>query len=314
MKFKKFRYNLIIVGLVAIIGCFVALPLITGGASDVNQGIILEEEPAEEVENIEDFIPEDEESDEEEYSIFEDMSNVELLNYAIDKLYNGKGFYSTYTQEACNVTSVAGVGSVSVPQRCKGTITRSGKNSLQEYYYYSEYSGIKADELKRFYQFDYVNRDNGTFTQGKTSTYDYQKMTHDMSKGSKTTMSYEEGVSKFVLLYGDEFPIVTNAKKGDIITVINNGDSDYRTLEVKYNVNNLPKSVKDLFGITGQLQNINYKSLKIVYKINLNNGNMVSMKRVEQITAVVAGFPSELTTTTTQNFKSVDKEQTIIEP
>ena len=297
----------------AIISCFVVLPLITGGASDVNQGIILkDEDQSAEIEDKEDqYSEEDEDYDEEEFSRFEDMSNIELLSFALDKLYNGKGFNSTYTQDANMVVSAMG-SKINVPQRCTGTIVRSGKNSLQEYYYYSDYSGLSSDQLKRFYQYDYVNRDENSFTQGKTWAYDYKKLTKDMSRGSTTTMTYDEAISRFCLFYGDQFPIVTNAKKGDLIVPSVKGN--YKTIEVTYNVQNLPNSVKDLYGITGQLKNINYQSLKMTYKIDLRNGKMVSMKRVEKISATATGFASEMTTTTTQNFKSVDEDQTIVLP
>lgn len=315
MKFKRFRYNLIVSGLVAIMGCCIAIPVISGGKSDTNQGTtITDPEIVEEDINndITDFEENNEEDYEEETSIFEDMSSVELINYAIDKLYNGKGYYSTYKQEAYNVTTAFGA-SITVPQRAVGTIIRSGRNSLQENYFYSEYNQIKADELKRFYQYYYVDRDNNTFIEGITSSYDYKNMTYDMTSGSKQTMSYDEFVERYCMLYGDSFPITTNPKKGDVI-YSDKIDGNYRTIEVNYNVNNLPKCVKDLYGITGQLKNINYQSLKYTYKINLKNGKMVSAKRVEKIAAVAAGFPSEMTTTTTQFFKSVDEEQTIIEP
>ena len=314
MRFKKFRYNLIIVGLVAIIGCFIALPLITGGQSDVNQGSTIEDianepeivQPEEEFENNE-F----EEDEEDESDFFEDMSNLELLNYSLDKLYNGKGFYSTYTQNAYNATSVMGT-TVNVPQRCVGTIVRSGRNSMQESYFYSEYSGIKADELKRFYQYDYVDRDTNTFTQGQTSSYNYQNMTYDMSVGSRVSMSYDAAVAKYRIFYGDTFPIVTNPKKGDIVIAKTSGN--YKTIEVTYNVKNVPNCVKEVYGITGQLKNINYQSLKITYKINLKNGKMVSMVREEKLSAIAAGFNSVMDTKTVQNFKSVDEEQTIVQP
>lgn len=316
MRFKRFRYNLIVGGLVAIVGCCVALPVISGGKNDTNQGTTINDSSiVEENTNEDEFDIIDEEFDEDEdVSIYEDMSAVELIKHSVDKLYNGKGYYSTYTQTA--ITESTGM---TIPQYAKGIIVRSGKNSLQENYFYTGYSGVGSGSLKRFYQYYYVNRDNNTFTDGVTYSYDKDKMTYDMSCGSRTTMSYDEFIQNYCMLYGDSFPITTNPKKGDVI-YSDRIDGSYRIIEVNYNVKNIPSCVKDLFGITGQLKNINYTSLKYTYKISLRTGNMVSSSRIEKISANATGVPvlgtvaTQMTMTTTQYFKSVDEEQTIVEP
>lgn len=319
MKFKRFRYNLIVIGLIAIICCCVAFPLVTGGSDDINQGEIIEN--PEEGGGDEGIIvpPEEDEEEEIEEDKFLYEKPADLINYAIDLLYNGEGFYSTYTQTVTNTTNVLGQ-SISVPQYAKGNIIRSNNLSLQEGYFWSTYTGIGSDQTKNCYQFYYIDKDNDKFIEGTTSSYNKDNMTYDLSKGSSSTMSYQDGMDKYFFLIGDGFPLVTSTKKGDIAysdkIVEDSFDRTYREIKIIYNVNNVPQKMKDFYSTTGQLTDINYTDLTITYKINVDTGKIASMTRTEKMTAKnpQMGVTVSSTAITTQYFSSVDKAQTIVCP
>ena len=316
MKFKRFRYNLIVFGLVAIVGCCVSLPVITGGESSINQGSsledVLEPIPEDEIElGMEEEIN-DEELDEEES--FADMSDVELISYAMDKLYNGKGYSSVVNHTV--ITTAAGM---TVPQYVKGTIVRNGKDSLQEYYYYSSYSGIGSESLKKYYEYNYINRAKGTYAEGISYTYDQNAMTH--GDCSVTNMTYQDAMDKYLIFWGDSFPVGASRKNGDsFIKDEIDKSGKYRTIVVQNNISKLPKCIKDSFSITGQLKGINYSDYTVTYKINIKTGKVYSISRKEKFSATASGIPvlgtvgTTMEISVTQVFKSVDEEQTIVVP
>lgn len=318
MKYKKLRYNIIVFGLVAIIGCCVAFPLITGGSkNDINQGAIEEpsiiepeipDEPSEPIDPDLD-IPDD--SDEEEGEDFEYYKAIDLIDYSLNMLYNGKGFSSTIRQTCTNTATAMGA-TITVPQESSGTIKRSGNISLQEEYLWSDYTRLGSDQCKNYYSFYYIDKDNNKFVEGKSEDYDRTNKTYNSSAVSSTSMTYTEGMNKWLVMYGDSFPIKTT--KSDTI-YSDKIEGDYRVIKVIYAVNKLSKNVKEFYGTTGQLNNINYTSLEIVYKINIKNGRMKSISRAEKLTGTgeASGFKTPVTTmaVTTQTFTSWDKEQEI---
>lgn len=315
MKYKKLRYNVIIFGLVAIIGCCVAFPLITGSSkNDINQGaiddpsIVEPEIPDEPVEPSDPEDPEDSEDGDEEEESFEYYNDYDLINYSVNMLYNGKGYSSTISQTCLNTAGIGGI-TLTVPQYSKGRIVRSGNVSLQEEYLWSTYKGIKDDQCKNYYTFYYIDKNNDKFIEGNTKDYDPNKMTHNSSSISTINMTYSEGMNKWMVMYGDAFPLKTT--KGTTTQVYHSDKKGYRTIEVNYNVDKVPSKVKQFFGATGQMTKINYLSLKVVYKINLKTGKMYSITRTEKLTAIAAGCADETTAVTTQVFRSVDKEQDI---
>lgn len=311
MKFKKLRYNIIVVGLIAIVSCCVAFPLVAGGGTSTNQGQI--EEPIIDQIDEPEVEPDDIEIDEEdcdEENSFEYYKAIDLIDYSIDLLYNGKGYSSTYTQTCLNTASAVGT-KITVPQYSKGKITRSGNKSLQETYLWSTYTGIGADQTQNFFQYYYTDKDNDVFMDGITKNYDKDAMTYDAGSLQSNQMSYADGMNKWLVLYGDSFPVKTT-KKDTIYSDKTTGN--YREIKVIYDVKNLSSNVKEFFGTTGQMTNINYTNLEMIYKINIKTGKMYSITRIEKLSGRAAGFDSVTSSTTKQTFTSVDKEQDIKMP
>lgn len=313
MKFKKLRYNIIVVGLIAIVSCCVAFPLIVGGGNSTNQGQI--DEPGIE-EPIDDPIidPEDPEdpddNDDEDNEVdsgFEYYKAADLIAYSVNLLYNGKGYSSTYSQVCLNTADALGT-KISVPQYSKGKITRSGNKSLQETFLWSSYTGIGSDQTQNFFQFYYTDKDSDKFIDGSTNNYNVDAMTYDAASLKFNEMSYAEGMNKWLVLYGDSFPIKTT-KKDTIFSDKTTGN--YREIKVSYDVKSLSKNVKEFFGTTGQMSNINYTGLEMTYKINIKTGKMYSITRTEKLSGKAAGFNAVTSCTTKQTFTSVDKEQNI---
>lgn len=314
MKFKKLRYNIIVVGLIAIVSCCVAFPLIVGGGNSTNQGQIDDptiEEPIDDpIDDPVDPEDPDDSDDEDEDNGFEYYKAADLIDYSVKLLYSGKGYSSTYTQTCLNTADAIGA-KITVPQYSKGKITRSGNKSLQETYLWSSYSGIGSDQTQNFFQFYYTDKDNDKFIDGSTSNYNKDSMTYDASSLQYNEMSYADGMNKWLVLYGDSFPVKTT-KKDTIYSDKTTGN--YREIKVIYDVKGLSKNVKEFFGSTGQMTDINYTGLEMVYKINIKTGKMYSVTRIEKLSGKAAGFNAVTSCTTKQTFTSVDKEQDIKVP
>jgi len=308
MKFKKFRYNLIVVGLIAIVGCAIIFPLFTAQPMESGFGETEIEQELDPTVNENEEINEDEE-EVEENDEFLSFKAVDWLEYSIDLLYNGKGFESTFTQIILTNTEVAGI-KISVPQNSKGTIKRSGKNSLEEAYFWSTWDGIKSDQLKNSYQYFYINRDTDTMCRGETKSYDKDKMTYDMSSGKVETYTYQEGMDKFLFMAGDDLQLTTNKNEIYEYTKKNN------TVEIKavYKIENIPDSYKKFFGTTGQLNDISYKSLIVTYTIDMTTGKMKSITRTEVLTGTSMGVNATMNITTKQIFQKVDEDVEIVQP
>ena len=326
MKFKRFRYNLITIGLVAIIACCVALPLVTGGSSDINQGTSIEDSVVDDT--VMDEIPEDivpgedvddeegeEEEDEEEVEI--PSSPIELIEYSFNMLYQGKGFEADYNQTVVNLAM-----GIAVTQSCTGKIFRNGKDSLQENYFWSTYTGIGSDQVKNYYQYFNVDRTNNTFSSGTTGDYSKDKKTYNLANGSISQSSIKEGYDKYVILLGDENPLpvpqTKNKSRKDSVSdpvEVEEKNVLYYDIEVTYNLKNVPDAMKNYYGSTGQLTNIRYNSLTVIFRINAQNGKMKKITRIEKMlgdNALAKNVDS--TSTTIMTFKNVDKEQTIVIP
>lgn len=310
MKFKKFRYNLIVFGLVAIIAFAFALPLFT------SQPLLDEIGGAE----VEDFDPQDasedpqeeeDEEDEEENDEFMTFKAIDWLNYSLDLLYNGQGFECSYLQTSLN-TAHTPVGDVPVTQNIKGLIKRNGKNSLEESYYWSDFNGLAAikDRLPKCYKYYYVDRDNNKIYAGATGVYDKDAMTYDMSKGDFREFSLKEGLDKFVFLMGDEFVIKTTKNE------IYNYKKTNKQVEisVKYKLENVPQRIKDSFTSTGELSNINYKSLSINYVIDAKTGKMKSMTKTEEFDCKAVGMSNTMKLVSKYIFSKVDEPIEFVRP
>ena len=317
MKFKKFRYNLITIGLIAIICCCVALPIVTGSV-EVNQGSI--EEPSDDVilpiepsdpENPDNDVEDEDQVEEEEIP----SSASDLIAYSLNLLYNGKGFKSAYTQNITNVANILGTD-FKVVQSVKGNVIRNGADSLQENYFWSNWTGPGKEQLKNEYQFYYIDGKSKKLTYGSTQDYSKDKMTYNLAAGNSTEITLAEGYDKFYYFVGDDFLMkAPQTKKGDII-YSDKEISNYREIQVIYNIKNVPKNLIESYGSTGQLKDIEFNKLTITYKINIKTGKMMCITKNQNMTATNPAMGVRVTSTvsSTQTFSSVDKEQNVVCP
>lgn len=318
MSFKKWKYNLIALFLVAIIGCYV-------GFSVVKQDAIQQETEAEDPiqgggdEIIDPDISGDDEVVDSDIS-FEDMDKLELVNYSLNQVYYGEGFLATMTQTAVTTTTALGAKIVAT-QYVDGIFTKNKEASLGEYYYYFDANktpSLAMDSMQSNYEFRYLSGDN--FVGGTTNTFNRTDKTYDLSTGTITTMTRAEAYNKFKYLDSETLNICKGGSEQSLIPkksykIMRATDkSNYRQIDVTFDTSQLDEDFKQAFGATGQLQNISYNSLKITFKINLKNGKLLSMVLNEQINAKALGFDTSIEAKTTYTFKSVNKEQEIVCP
>ncbi len=327
MRFKKLRYNLIMFGLVAIVGCSVAIPLTSTPIIDGNHGMVDPETP--EIPDVPGIEGEDKDDPNYEEDKFLLTGDFDLINYSINMLYNGNGFNAVFNQTLMNNATVMGQ-TIPALQSAVGNLKKNKTHSLEEAFYYADVPPIGGDQVKNHYEYKYIDNINQTFQKGNSKTgdangsnYDYKNKTYNLTGGDFENLTLDQAYDKHCVLVGDSYTVQTNVKtvfsKGVVETIEDEKFGKYRSIEINYDVSKLPARVLQNFGSTGQLTNIKYDSpygYKVIYKINLNTGKMISLTRVEAFTGYNPQYKASMQSkaTTTYTFLSVDREQEIVCP
>lgn len=317
MNFKKLRYNLIVIGLVALVACYLGMSFLLSqpanagdpGSNAGNSGIIVEPEP-----------PEDDPNEEEPgEDVNVPIDPWELLEFSLDILNNGKGYESTFKSAVVNTAHTTGFGPVPATQYMDGKVIRGvnskgEKVSVEENYFYSFESGMAAGSVANYFKGFYVNNDTGMTQVGITSDYNYKNQTFNLANASRNqTMTTENALSEFKILQGLDFPIKINK---NTVKIINNDTSGktYREIAVVYkNPASLPRNYIDYYTCSGQMKDVKYSSLTITFKIHNKTGNIYSIKREEAFNAtainapVIDTCPLTSKVTTVQTFTKMNK-------
>ena len=314
MSFKKLRYNLLVIGLIALICCYIGMTFIfvDSKSIDVNQGNI---------QGADDPVVDDEQLDEDgnndapaEDAVIPTEA-IELIQYGLDIIANGNGYTSTFNttivNEAVGVSAVQYVdGKIS-----KGVNSKGESVSVEENYYYSTESGVAGSMVANFFKGFYVNQTAGTTQVATTKDYNASAQTYNLANADiNKIMSTQDALNEYKILQGQGFPIDIT-KTNCIITKDDTSNKNVRIITVKIrDFSSLSQNFLDFFSSTGQMQDINYSSIVISFTINKHNGYITKVQRTENFTSTAVNVPVlgsvgvNVQATTIQSFKNMNKD------
>lgn len=290
MSFKKIRYNLIVIGLVALVCCYMGMSIFFAPASgNINNSGSAQDEPIEEP-----LLPDEDEEDGDDQEIEIPSDAIELINYGLDILNNGKGYESTYTASIVNVPS----GIDTKPeQKLKSIISRGvnskGENvSIQKDFYSSDYYGVGDTMLARYFRGFYDNQTTGKVNVVETSDYDVKAQTYNLEKASRNeVVSMDDVINEFKVVYTRDYPIIFTKTNCRVLTDDSRSNPVYRTICVSVNIDSLSQNYLDFYTSTKQMKDINYKEVKVTFNIAKKTGYIYSIKRTETLEATALNVP-----------------------
>lgn len=314
MSFKKLRYNLLVIGLVALICCYIGMNFLFAPAPlGINDGASQGEEDDDII--IDDNIKEDGNDEEPPADVEIPTDAIELIQYGLDIINSGNGYTSTISttinNEAVGVTAIQYVdGKVS-----KGVNSKGEEVSVEENYYHSNASGPAAGMVANFFKGFYVNETAGTTQVAFTNDYDASAQTYNIANAYRNeTVATADALSEFKILQGQGFPIKIT-KRNVNITQDNTRNKNVRIITVKVtDFSSLSDNFIDFFASTGQMKDINYSYLEIKFTINKNNGYITKIQRNETFTATAVNVPVlgsvgvTSNVSVTQSFQNMNKQ------
>lgn len=323
MSFKKIRYNLLVIGLIALVGCYIGMSFFLSqtnssgtNAGGDNNGFIIPIDPDEEEDDTPFFSDNDG-----DYSGSSSQTKPEVTAKPLDRVINGlkmlneaKSYNSLFNSTIVNTASIMNVPAT---QLVKGRVDK-GVNSkgeqvyIEENYYYSNETGLAAGFVANYFKGFYTNEATGKTQVGITNKYNYNDMTYDLNGASRNQLMDTASVlDEFKILQGQEFPIkITSvtAKEGK-----NEVDSPSYKNHTQISINlkspdYLSQNYVDFYTSSGQLTEVNYISVEIIFHISKKTGKIAQITRKEELTAQVVGMPTSVTSviTTNQYFYNVD--------
>ena len=310
MNFKKLRYNLLVIGLVALVACYLGMSFLlstpandaNGGSNAGDTGIVVPEPP------------EDDPGEDDPSEVVDLPTDAyKLLAYSLDILNNGKGYESSFKSSVSNTASGVSAVQYMDGKVLRGVNSKGEKVSIEENYLYSFETGMAGSMVARFFKGFYENRDTGMTQVGITNSYNYSAQTFDLSTASRNNVvTTEDALNEFKILQGLDFPIKINAST----TKITNDDprgKTYRKITVSVtNFSSLSKNFVEYYSSSGQMKDVEYSKINITFNINKKTGYIASIVREEAFSATAVGtplgeIPVSSKVTTVQTFTNMNK-------
>lgn len=290
MSFKKIRYNLIVIGLVALVCCYMGMSIFFAPASsNINNSGAAQEEPIEDT-----LLPDEDDGDDEKKEI--PTNAIELINYGLDILNNGLGYESTYTSKITNAPNGIPLSEDPV-QMLRGSVSR-GVNSkgekvaLQKDFYYSSYHGTGDSMLARYFRGFYDNQTTGKVNVVETSDYDVNAQTYNLENATRNNVvSIDDAINQFKVIYTQGFPITITEDNCNVVKDDKRSSENYRIITVSINLGSLSQNYLDFYTSTDQMKNITYKKCEITFAINKKTGYIYKITRNELLDATAKNIP-----------------------
>ena len=227
-------------------------------------------------------------------------------------LNNGSGYESSITQTMSN-TSMG----MTVVQNIVGTI-KKGVNSngesvsVENFFFYSNATGIAANQVANYYRGIYVNYDTGSAQVAITPNYNYSSQTYDLSGATRNDQTTIDSVlSEFGIIQGEGFPL-NITKSNAVITNDDNKSKTTREITISLQASSLSQGYKNYWLSNGQLENLSYGSntISVTFKIQKKTGAITQIIRNENFSAKLnysgLNVNVESNVRTIQNFTKVD--------
>ena len=237
---------------------------------------------------------------------------LDAVLVGLNLLNNGSGYESSITQTMSN-TSMG----MTVVQNIVGTI-KKGVNSngesvsVENFFFYSNATGIAANQVANYYRGIYVNYDTGSAQVVITPNYNYSSQTYDLSGATRNDQTTIDSVlSEFGIIQGEGFPL-NITKSNAIITNDDNKSKTTREITISLQASSLSQGYKNYWLSNGQLENLSYGSntISVTFKIQKKTGAITQIIRNENFSAKLnysgLNVNVESNVRTIQNFTKVD--------
>lgn len=324
MKFKKVRYYLLMCTLVLLFGSYIGVSFfVTPTSANTNPPI---SDPTE------DLIPDEEPDqptdipgvDEEEEGLPTDP--IDLINYSLNILNNGKGCAASFEFIVSNTGIYAGA-KVGVTQYMIGNTYRCGGQSMEEAYFYYTNADPLVEPLlvsnnlvMEEYRAVNVDKDADSIIVVGTEDYNFDARTYNLNadSGYKKTYSVQQGLEKLVYVQSLEFPFEISKKTATVKSYDTRSNKNFITVKISYNVDMLPEEFDWYYKKNGTLPVCTYTEYNYTFVIAKNTGNLKRMIREESFTSYTDSVPGGITinskATFNQTFTSMNKEVEVKKP
>lgn len=284
--YKKLKYNLMLVLLIAVIGIFLGATSVLSSVSDVN----LNPNP-----NTDNQIELEENQNQMPTGKFNPPSATAgaftRIDFAFKVLKEGDGFKSETTQ------TVVSMGQV---QNIFTRALRAGEIDFVEEWQYSNTSFAKNEFVSRY--------NDGTTV--KTN------IIKNKSKFSGESKSYQEGFAderleistkNFVERVGNfnDFPLTVNANTSTVTRYDKVSDKNNYIISVSFNVSKINQKYLNAFVDNGT-QDVNFKEISITFRINKKTGFLASISKNEKFSTVYTGISVNCDANLTTTFLKVN--------
>lgn len=231
-----------------------------------------------------------------------------IVTFALNKLYTGAGYKSTYSKTMTNTANV--FGGIKVVQNINGSIDKSGDKSFEKLEFKA--TGSQANMAVNLIRAFYFDGDN--VTKYQTESYNY-----DFATAAKTEMTRQEYFSNFVLNLA-EAPIFSFQNNFNFLvqTKKNASGVEYYTIEAILQDPTLLNSsgYAKYYETSGDLKNVKAQSAKFTFKCYKKSGNMISITGEETYTGTnpAFGVSVDVSVKYTQKFTSTGVQFDIPKP
>lgn len=299
--------------LIALIGCYMGMSFFV----DNDTAIGLQQGGSEQIDASDDtegeiVIGDDDKDEDDDEEFIMPAGALDAVLVGLNLLNNGSGYESSITQTMSN-TSMG----MTVVQNIVGTI-KKGVNSngesvsVENFFFYSNATGIAANQVANYYRGIYVNYDTGSAQVVITPNYNYSSQTYDLSGATRNDQTTIDSVlSEFGIIQGEGFPL-NITKSNAIITNDDNKSKTTREITISLQASSLSQGYKNYWLSNGQLENLSYGSntISVTFKIQKKTGAITQIIRNENFSAKLnysgLNVNVESNVRTIQNFTKVD--------
>lgn len=299
--------------LIALIGCYMGMSFFV----DNDTAIGLQQGGSEQIDasddtEVEIVIGDDDKDEDDDEEFIMPAGALDAVLVGLNLLNNGSGYESSITQTMSNTAM-----GMTVVQNIVGTI-KKGVNSngesvsVENFFFYSNATGIAANQVANYYRGIYVNYDTGSAQVAITPNYNYSSQTYDLSGATRNDQTTIDSVlSEFGIIQGEGFPL-NITKSNAVITNDDNKSKTTREITISLQASSLSQGYKNYWLSNGQLENLSYgrNTISVTFKIQKKTGAITQIIRNENFSAKLnysgLNVNVESNVRTIQNFTKVD--------
>lgn len=287
MTLKRWKYNILMIILIALIGCYMGMSFFV----DNDKAMGIQQGDSEHIEigndeNTEIVVGDDENEDEDKEFIMP-AGALDAVLAGINLLNNGDGYQSSISQSISNTAM-----GMTVVQNVIGTIEKGVNSqgesvSVENFFFYSNATGVAANQVANYYRGIYVNYDTGAAQVAITPSYNYSSQTYDLFGAIRNDQTNMDSVlTEFGIIQGQGFPF-NITKSNSVVTSDDNKSKTFREITIALQVKSLPQGYKNYWLSNGQLENLNYNgsTISFTFKIQKATGAITQIIRNENFSA-----------------------------